>query len=150
MRPFRFRAQAALQLRRREHDQALALLARSQAALIAAQHRVEQADSVIREADEQLRTIGQTATSRLQLEWYRSWRLRWRVERDERERQAERQAVHVRDARHRVAFTHKQVGSLERLHDHAFSDWQQAADREERKLIDELATTRYSRRKEAV
>ena len=72
------------------------------------------------------------------------------MERDERERQAERQAAHVRDARQRVAFTHKQVRSLERLHDHAFSDWQQAADREERKLIDELATTRYSRRKEAV
>jgi flagellar export protein FliJ len=148
MRPFRFRAQAALQLRRREHDQALALLARLQAALIAAQHRVEQADSVIREADEQLRTTARTPTTRLQLDWYRSWRLRWRVERDEREQQAEAQAAQVRDAKQRVALTQKRVRSLERLHDHAFADWQQAADSEERKLIDELATTRYTRRKD--
>lgn len=150
MRPFRFRAQAALQLRRREHDQALALLARSQAALIAAQHRVHQADSAIRDADVQLKTAAGAPTPRLQLDWYRSWRLRWRVERDERERQAEAQAAQVHGAKQRVALTHKRVTSLERLHEHAFAAWEQAAASEERKLIDDLATTRFTRRKDAL
>lgn len=150
MRPFRFRAEAALQLRRREHDQALAHLARAQAALTAAERRVEEADAAIRDAEGQLATALQTAAQQVRLDWYRSWRVRWRVERDERERQSHLRQAEVHGASRRVALTHRRVRSLERLHECALSAWQQAVDAEERKTIDALATTRYTRRKEAV
>ena len=46
--------------------------------------------------------------------------------------------------------THKRVRSLEQLRDDALSAWRQAASREEMKTMDALATSRFTRRKEAV
>ena len=78
MRPFRFRAEAALQMRRREHDRALVMLARAQAAFVAAQQGVEAAQKAIEHADRELQQAMQTPDPQLPLGWYRSWRLKVR------------------------------------------------------------------------
>ena len=150
MRPFRFRAQAALQLRRREHDQALAHQALAQTALASAQDLVDAADRAVREADAGLAAMIQTPTSQVQLDWYRSWRVRCRAERERGEEQRQAREVDVREAAKLVSTTHQRVRSLERLHDHALAAWRRAADKEEMKLMDALGTARFTRRKDAV
>ena len=150
MRPFRFRAQAALQLRRREHDQALAHQALAQTALASAQDLVDAADRAVREADAGLAALIQTPTSQAQLDWYRSWRVRCRAERERGEEQRQAREVDVREAATLVRTTHQRVRSLERLHDHALAAWRRAADQEEMKLMDALGTARFTRRKDAV
>jgi flagellar biosynthesis chaperone FliJ len=47
-----------------------------------------------------------------------------------------------------VATTHQRVRSLERLHDHALAAWRRDAEREDRKTMDGLAATRFTRRKD--
>ena len=150
MRPFRFRAQAALQLRQREHEQALAHLARTQAALTLAQHGVDEAEREIQHADSGLRATLVGTTTAQQLDWYRSWRLRWAAERHRREQQRQAREADVKKAVTTVSATHQRVRSLERLHDLALSAWRRDADREERNTMDALATTRFTRRKEAM
>ena len=150
MRPFRFRAQAALQLRRREHDQALARLARTQSALSLAQHDVETAEREIRRADDALRGRLEVQTTGQQLEWYRSWRLRLTAERHRREQQRRAREAEVHTATKFASMTHRRVQSLERLQELALSAWQREATREERNTMDEMATARFNRRKEAV
>ena len=81
MRPFRFRARAALQLRQRQHDEALAALARAQAELARAVKRVEDAGNAVKAADEQFRVALVAADTGVTLDWHRSWRLRLTTER---------------------------------------------------------------------
>jgi hypothetical protein len=150
MRPFRFRAQAALQLRRREHDHALAHLARTQTALTAAQDLVDAADLAIREAESRLTDTMRAPTAQVQLDWYRSWRGRCRAERERCEHQRVAREAEMREATKVVSITHQRVRSLERLHDHALTAWRRAADQEELKIMDSLGATRFTRRKDAV
>jgi flagellar biosynthesis chaperone FliJ len=150
MRQFRFRADAALQLRRREHDQALAHLARSHSALISAQHDVDAAAREIEEADAAFRATSSGTTIQQHLDWYRSWRLRWAAERHRREQQRRAREADVHGATKIVGVTHQRVRSLERLHELALSAWRREADREERQTMDDLATMRYTRRKDSM
>lgn len=150
MKPFRFRAQAALQLRRREHDQALSFLGRAETALTVAQRRVAEAHEAIRETEKQLNAAMSMPTAQVQLDWYRSWRLRCTVERDQREQQRRARELDVRKASAIVVATHQRVRSLECLHDHLLAEWKRAADLEERKEMDDLATMRFTRRKDDV
>jgi hypothetical protein len=150
VRPFRFRAQAALQLRRREHDQAFASLARAQTALIVAQDLLDAADHAAREADARLTSTLQTPTVQVQLDWYRSWRVRCRAGRERCEEQQLAREAEVHEATRLVGTTHQRVRSLERLHDHALAAWRRAADREELKMKDALGSARFTGRKDAV
>jgi flagellar biosynthesis chaperone FliJ len=148
MRPFRFRADIALQLRRREHDQALAHLARARAALVAAERAVDEASRTVAEVDAALADASGAATPHGQRLWYQSWRLRWTAERDRRSEQRCTRATELRDAEALVQRTHQRVRSLERLHDLALAAWRRSADQEERKVMDAIATTRFTRRKD--
>src|SRR5690242_18003735 len=96
MRPFRFRAQAALELRRREHDQALRRRAAAETALAAADAAVASAEGAIVAADEQCAAAMTDAIEHSQIHWHRAWRLRC-VE--ERARLQARRVQHDRDLR---------------------------------------------------
>src|SRR5262245_5983970 len=148
MRPFRFRADAALQLRRREHDRALVMLAHAQAALRAAQQRVEQADRALDDADERLREAMQTPNPQLPLGWYRSWNVRMREDRRACQERCRAREKEVETATAAASRSQQRVRSLERLHDLAFSAWQREAERVEQKTMDQLASLRFSRREE--
>jgi flagellar biosynthesis chaperone FliJ len=148
MRPFRFRADIALQLRRREHDQAVAHLARARGALAAAESAVDEAARAITEVDAALAADAARAAPHARRLWYQSWRLRWTVERDRRNEQRGTRANELHDAEAVVRRTHQRVRSLERLHDLSLAAWRRAADQEERKAMDAIATARFTRRKD--
>ncbi len=146
MRPFQFRARAALQLRQREHDQALAALARAQAELARAQRRAEIAGSEVRDADERFRTALESPQAAMPLDWYRPGRVRLTGERQRCEAECRAREADVSQATARVAGTRQRVRSLERLHDNALAAWKQALHQEEQKTMDALAALRFTRR----
>ena len=148
MRPFRFRAEAALQMRRREHDRALVMLARAQAAFVAAQQGVEAAQKAIEHADRELHQAMQTPDPQLPLGWYRSWRLK--VREDHRAAEARRDArdKDVREATGEVSRSRQRVRSLERLRELAVAAWERESRRSDQRTMDALASMRFARREE--
>jgi len=148
MRPFRFRAEAALQMRRREHDRALVMLARAQAAFVAAQQGVEAAQKAIEHADRELQQAMQTPDPQLPLGWYRSWRLK--VREDHRAAEARRDArdKDVREATGEVSRSRQRVRSLERLRELAVAAWERESRRSDQRTMDALASMRFARRDE--
>jgi hypothetical protein len=148
MRPFRFRAEAALQLRRREHDRALVMLARAQAALNAAQQGIDAADLAVAEADRQLTQALQTPDPQLPLGWYRSWRVKVREDRRAAETRHDARQKDMRDVSVEVSRSRQRVRSLERLRELALAAWERDSKRADQKTMDALAAIRYSRREE--
>lgn len=144
MGPFRFRARAALQLRQREHDEALATLARAQADLARARRRVEDADGAVRQADDLFREALKAPQAGMPLEWYRSWRVGLIAERHRRDAECRARETEMYQATANVTSTRKRVRALERLHDNALAAWNQAVQREEQKTMDALAALRFN------
>ena len=148
MLPFRIRAQAAVDLRRREFDEARRVLARASIDLRAAEDVRAEAEARLvaarfaaarEQGDSQVR--GSIDTARLQ--WHRSWILRLEHERAvcaadvaARERDVARAAAAAVTARQRLEV-------LERFRDKARRAWEHAAAAEEQKAIDVLATLRH-------
>jgi flagellar export protein FliJ len=143
VRAFRFRAQAALDLRRREDEQAQRALAHAEARVQAAilelreaQRRVEQARRECADA------IGQ-ADAFAQLIWHRSWIVRLEQQRNTAAGAlAARQQEQARAAAARQQ-TRVRVESLERFKDKAQRAWADHAAAAERKHLDALATIRF-------
>ena len=148
MRPFRFRAEAALQLRRREHDRALVMLARAQAALTAAQRYLEDADSAVTHADRELENAMRIPDPQLPLGWYRSWRVKVREDKQAAEARRDARDKDVRDATAEVTRSRQRVRSLERLRELALTAWEREARRSDQRTMDALAATRFARRDE--
>ena len=143
MKPFRFRAQAAIDLRQREYDAARRVLARTSLDLRAAEEVRTEADVRIIAAREQgaREMRGTIDTARWQ--WHQSWILRLEHERAvcaadvaARERDVARAAAAAQRARQRVE-------ALERFRDKARRAWDHAVEAEEQKQIDVLATLRH-------
>ena len=143
MKPFRFRAQAAIDLRQREYDAARRVLARASLDLRAAEEVRTEADVRIIAAREQgaREMRGTLDTARWQ--WHQSWILRLEHERAvcaadvaARERDVARAAAAAQKARQRVE-------ALERFRDKARRAWDHAVEAEEQKQIDVLATLRH-------
>ena len=143
MKPFRFRAQAAIDLRQREYDVARRVLARASLDLRAAEEVRTEADVRIIAAREQgaREMRGTIDTARWQ--WHQSWILRLEHERAvcaadvaARERDGARASMAAQRARQRVE-------ALERFRDKARRAWDYAVEAEEQKQIDVLATLRH-------
>ena len=143
MKPFRFRAQAAIDLRRREYDAARRVLARALLDLRAAEEVRTEADARIIAAREQgtREMRGTIDTARWQ--WHQSWILRLEHERAvcaadvaARENDVARASLAAQKARQRVE-------ALERFRDKARRAWDHAVTAEEQKQIDVLATLRH-------
>ena len=143
---FKFRAQAALDLRSRELEQAQRELARAQELRDAAARRLEEADAAAARAREQGAGAQRTAKAVTELEWYHFWILRLAHERTAlvaalaaREEDVKRAAAACMRARQRRE-------SLVRFKDKARAAYDEAQRAAEMKLIDELATRRFVRR----
>ena len=143
MKPFRFRAQAAVDLRQREYDETRRVLARASLDLRAAEEVRTEADVRIIAAREQgaREMRGTLDTARWQ--WHQSWILRLEHERAvcaadvaARERDVARASLAAQKARQRVE-------ALQRFRDKARRAWDHAIDAEEQKQIDVLATLRH-------
>ena len=148
MRPFRFCAEAALQLRRRQHERALVDQASAERAVIEADRAVEAATETVRRADARLMHAAGSSVDLSQRLWQVSWRVRCVRERERLSAQRQERLIELQDARDRAGQAHRQVRSLERLRERAFLDWTQLAELEERKTMDALAVSQYVRRRD--
>ena len=144
MREFRFRAAAALELRRQQENAAGAALAQAEA-------RFHEAEAVLQAAIAKRQTAQavesettRRGTDSATLEWHRNWivRLATDVRRLRQESAVHAAALRAaetawRDARRRRL-------ALERLKDRAWRRFQQEQHRQELKVIDELARLRFA------
>jgi flagellar export protein FliJ len=143
VRPFRFRAQAALDLRQREYDAARRVLARAETDLRAARHVLAERDAALQDARTQCASAQSTAGTATQLQWYRFWIIRL-----EQERAAQARVVTAREQDAATAAAacqraRQRLESLERFKEKASAAWQRAALAEEQKELDSLATLRF-------
>jgi flagellar export protein FliJ len=140
---FKFRAQAALDLRKREDDDARRALARAETDLRAAQRILGEVEERARDARTRCAAAMQQGGSPAELQWYRSWIVRLDRDRGAAARAvADREAALVKatDARAR---TRQRVESLERFKEKATHAFEQRVLADEQKFIDALATMRY-------
>jgi flagellar export protein FliJ len=144
---FRFRAQAALDLRRRELAAAQRHLARAEQDRDAARRAVEKAAAAVHAAREAGSDQSRHAQTANDLQWYRFWILR--LEHETRSAQTRLASREGDVAKAAAACVHakQRCESLERFRDKARHVYERKQADVERKLIDELATTRYNERR---
>jgi flagellar export protein FliJ len=143
MRPFKFRAQAALELRQREYDAARRALARVEADLRAARGLLVERQQALDDGRTQCANAQSTGVAQAQLQWYRFW-----IVRLEQERAAQALVVSARErdvATATAACQHarQRLESLERFKEKAAAAWQRVVLAQEQKDLDELATLRF-------
>jgi flagellar export protein FliJ len=143
MREFRFRAQAALDLRRRQFDAARRELADAERVRDEAQGRVAAASEALRAARDAGSARAHRAGTITDCHWYRFWILRLEHERNaDVVLLASKQAL-VDAVRVACRAAQQRCQSLERFRERALEKHQAAEAALERKLVDELATRRF-------
>jgi flagellar export protein FliJ len=141
---FKFRAQAALDLRRRDYERTQRQLAETQRDLQLAQSRQQQAAQAVVDASVKTAAAQAAAAPVHELEWYRFW-----IARLVHERAAHIALVKTREQRVAEAVAacqraHQRCEALERFRDKARRAFDEVEAANERKLIDELATRRHA------
>ena len=143
MRPFKFRAQAALDLRQREYDAARRVLARAESDFRAARHVLVEREQALEDGRTQCATAQGTAGNQAQLQWYRFWIVRLEQERAAQVRVVTAREQDVATAAAACQHARQRLESLERFKEKASAAWQRAALAEEQKDLDTLATLRF-------
>jgi flagellar export protein FliJ len=149
MRPFKFRAEAALDIRRKHDEDAQRALALARLATRAANEVLSCALERIESANDATTGAWQTPGSIDRLIWQRNWMVGL-----ERDASRAREALTDREGEERRAaeiaqHARMQVRVLERLRERALRAWQLEARRVEQKAIDELAGLRFAARQRA-
>ena len=147
---FKFRAQPALDLRRREHEAAQRALARADAERQQANAHVQFAERAAAQARTDADCAARIAPGAAGGEWYRFW-----IVRLDRELRSARGKLEEYDARLAAARSaclqaRQRVEALERLREKAYAAYQNGVAAAERKIIDELATQRYALRRREI
>jgi flagellar protein FliJ len=140
---FTFRAQPALDLRRREYDARRRALATAEFELHAEQRRFDEARDTLSAARDQLSRQMSGSSLPASLDWHRVW-----IHRLEQSRQALATAVTQKEARVAGAkadsvIARQRLESLERLKEKARGAWLDAERAREQREFDELATMRF-------
>jgi flagellar export protein FliJ len=143
MRPFRFRAAAALELRRKEEEAARLRLARAQTDLQHARQRVADAEDATRRAGEELTTTQSGGTEAWRISWHQSWIRRQRLEAEACRRTVAVSATLVERATASVSIAHQKRRVLERLRERAVERHRQVADRHATNEMNQLANLRF-------
>jgi flagellar biosynthesis chaperone FliJ len=143
MRPFRFRAAAALDLRRKEEEAARLRLARAQSDLQNAVARAAAAVGTATDALAGLAAAHASGTEAWRLVWHECWLRRQRLEADACRRTVAVSATIADHAAASVSIAHQKRRVLERLRERAWHRHQQAADRQATNEMNLLANLRY-------
>jgi flagellar export protein FliJ len=143
MATFRFRAQAALDLRRKQDDEGQRALGDAMRATAAARAALEAAERQLVEAHQRAREEEATARDTTLAIWYRNW-----MKRQHLVIARARGALEQREADQRVATAkameaRRRLRSLERLRDRAWNAYELAERRAEQKQFDVLGGLRY-------
>jgi flagellar export protein FliJ len=140
---FTFRAQPALDLRRREHDARRRSLVTAEFELTVERRRFDQACDTLCSARGNLGRQMEDRHASPDLIWHRDW-----IQRLEQSRSAHASAVAEKEARVAAAMAEcvvarQRLESLERLKDRARRSWDDAERAREQREFDALATMRY-------
>jgi len=144
MKPFRFRAAAALDVRSREERAAEAALARAEAEFTGADRAWAASRERIGTAVGDLERVARDGANVDTLIWHRNWIQRLTAIADARLVQRSRLETAARTARSAWQVAKRRRRVLERLRDRAFRRHQAAEHRHELKVIDELARVRFT------
>jgi flagellar export protein FliJ len=144
MAAFRFRAQAARDLRRRQYEDAQRQVAEAEHDRSVAERRLHRATDAVSEAQRAAAGAQTRGVPAHELDWYRSW-----IDRLVHERHAHTVILNActRRAADATAACHharQRWEALERFYEKAKRAHEAAESAAERKLIDELATRRYA------
>jgi flagellar export protein FliJ len=142
---FKFRAQAALDLRQRELEAAQRQLARIEELRDAARRRLEQAGEAAAAARAQATEAHRTSTDVTALQWYRFWIIRLDHERAAHAAALAAREHDVTQAAAACMRAKQRRESLDRFRKKAQAAHEEAELAAEMKVIDELATRRYGR-----
>lgn len=143
MRAFRFRAAAALDLRRSEEESARLRLAKAQTDLHHAQQRVADADRAAVDAADHLAATHATGTEAWRIGWHQSWIRKQRLEADACRRTVAVSVTVADRAAASVSLAHQKRRALERLRERAWQRHRQTADRHASNEMNALANLRY-------
>jgi flagellar export protein FliJ len=143
VRAFRFRAQAALELRLKQEEQALRALAKARESSERARARADAAMDGVSAADQQFQTAQQDGASGWLIGWHRSWIARQRLEVDARKREAAISAAIVQRAAASVRDTHRNRRTLERLRDRSRRAYDLEVGRQDTREMNMLAGLRH-------
>lgn len=143
MRAFRFRAAGALDLRKKQEDDARVVLTRAQNVAAAADARLAGAEHASAEARARFAALQQQGATGWLIQWHRSWILRQARQVDACRQQSATAHAMVRQAAVIVQQAHRQRRVLERLRDRLAARHARAMEREELAQMNELATMRF-------
>jgi flagellar biosynthesis chaperone FliJ len=143
VKPFQFRAQAAVDLRQREYDEARRLLARRTLDLHAAREVFDEAQARLGGARDQCGHEMAERYDAARSQWYRSWIVRLEHEQTGCANAVSAREQEVAAASAECLRTHQRLEALERFRDKAKYVWEQTVLAEEHKQIDALATLRH-------
>lgn len=144
MKPFRFRAGAALDIRRREEDAAAAALARAEGHFSEANRAcLDMEHTRARAHDDQVEQARRGIDAST-LMWHRNWIVRLDAVVDDLRESRRASEAAVTAARQAWQFARRRRLALERMRDRALARHQEAARRIEAIELDELARIRFT------
>ena len=149
MRPFKFRAQAALDLRKRQDDEAQRNLAATTRGRLQAETSVEVASAAVDESMQQARNALQSAAPSDLHVWHRNWIVSRKQELAVQREALVKARAAEQLARQRAQDARRAVRSLERWFDRVWRRHQQAQNRVEQRELDEMGSRRYVARTRA-
>jgi flagellar export protein FliJ len=145
VKPFRFRAAAALDLRQKQEDEARLVHAAAVIAAQAADLRVATARADLARAEETSAATGRDGAEAWLMAWHRSWIERLRLEVVARQAQAAVSAAAVESAAASMQKAHQRRRTLERLRDRSAQRYDTELQRAELKEMNLLAGLRFVR-----
>jgi hypothetical protein len=140
---FRFRAAAALDIRRKQEDAARLAAAQAELAREAAEQVADDARDAVRVDRERLVGAQSAGVEAWRVQWHRVWIERQRREADARATDAKSRAAEAAVAQQAVQDAFKRRRVLERLRDRASRKHRRAVDQQHVREMNELATLRF-------
>lgn len=144
MAKFVFKVQVALDLRRKQEDEAKQALAVAETRKLEAERLRDETKRAIEETLERGRQAAADMTLRL---WYRNWIAAQRQELERRELVIVQRAADVELAVKRAQEAYRKRRMLERMRERAHTTFLADERREEQKVFDELGSLRFSLKK---
>lgn len=146
MKPFAFRAQAALDIRRTAEDAARRELAVAESRLREAEQLVDEAERAIDAAHARTRNDMAAALNAGVFVWHRNWMVGLQRDAARARQTREERRMDVKTAAARAQQAHRAVRTLERLRDREMRAYTQRARREEQTALDLLGSLQYAAR----
>lgn len=140
---FRFRAAAALDLRRKQEDAARLEVAKAEMAVMAANERSRDARTRVDDEGDRLVHIQQDGTESWRVLWHRAWLERQRREAEARAAELQARTQEAARAAQLARDAMKKRRVLERLRDRAWHRFQRTQHEQHVRDMNELATLRF-------